>query len=367
MVRVPASLARLLLAALVAAALLAGVAGGLVRAGVALPGGMVVASSAVVGHAFLMVCAFMGTVIAIERAVAVRHPAAFVGPLASGMAGVVLLAGSPGGAAALAVGASLAFVGVNIVVVRRQRALHTALLLAGACAWALGCLLHAVGAMAGAVVPLWLSFLVFTIAAERLEMTRLMRRHAGAAPALVAVLGLLVAGALGSGLLFGAALVALALWLAVFDIARRTVRAAGLSRYMAVCLLAGYAWLAVAGLAWVGTALGQAWRDAALHALALGFVFSMVLGHAPVILPAVARIKVAFSGAFYLPLLLLHASLALRLAGGLLTPRFTALGAAGNALALGAFFLTLAASALAWRARHAPSSRNPRHDAPAPH
>jgi hypothetical protein len=29
-------------------------------------------------------------------------------------------------------------------------------------------------------------------------------------------------------------------------------------------------------------------RDAALHGLGLGFLFSMMLGHAPVILPAVA-------------------------------------------------------------------------------
>ena len=365
---------RLVFAGLVAASLLAGIAGGLVRAGVAVPVAWPVAGAAVAAHAFLMISAFMGTVIAIERAVAVKHAAAFAGPLASGAAGLVLLAGAPQAAAWLAAAASLAFVGVNVVVVRRQRAGHTLLLLAGAVAWAGGSLLHALGALAGAVVPLWFCFLLFTIAAERLEMTRLMRRHAGAGPALLGILAMAACGALLSGvapgwggLFYGAALAALALWLAVFDIARRTVRAAGLSRYMAVCLLAGYAWLFIAGLAWAATALGLPWRDAALHALALGFVFSMVLGHAPVILPAVARVKLAFGWPFYLPLGLLHASLAVRLLGGPFDARLTAAGAAGNAAAIAAFALMLAGSAIAWRTGLAPLHRNSKHDTLAGH
>jgi len=61
------------------------------------------------------------------------------------------------------------------------------------------------------------------------------------------------------------------------DVARRTVRATGLTRYVAVCLLSGYAWLACASvLLLVGDASpGGAQRDAALHALALGVVLTM--------------------------------------------------------------------------------------------
>jgi hypothetical protein len=60
---------------------------------------------------------------------------------------------------------------------------------------------------------------------------------------------------------------------------------------------------------------GSAAYDAALHALLLGFVFAMVFGHAPIIFPAVLRVAVPYHPVFYVPLLLLHASLALRLAG----------------------------------------------------
>ena len=39
-------------------------------------------------------------------------------------------------------------------------------------------------------------------------------------------------------------------WLGRYDVARRTIRGHGLTRYMAAALLTGYAWLAVAGGLW---------------------------------------------------------------------------------------------------------------------
>ena len=331
-----------LLAPAVAVALLAGVAGGLMRAGVALPPAGDWLGEAAVAHAFLMVCCVLGTVIAIERAVALKAALCFAGPLASGLAGIAQLGGAGQAAAWLVVAASLAFVAVNAALVRRQRAAHTVLLLLGALCWAVGSLGYALAAPVSEL-PWWFAFLVLTIAAERLEMTRLMRRRPGAQSALYAILGALLLGAAASGVLYGLALAALAVWLLVFDIARRTVHARGLSRYMAVCLLLGYGWLLVAGLAWAATSAGWPYRDAALHGLALGFITGMVFGHAPVILPAIARIKLRFGWAWYLPLTTLHASLVLRLFGGELGA-----GAAGNALALAAFIATVAGAALAW-------------------
>jgi hypothetical protein len=360
----------------VVAALVAGVAGGLMRAGVALPEPVIGAwmTPAVADHAFLMICAFMGTVISIERAVAVKQRFAFAAPLASGAAGLAMLAGATALAAWLAVLAGVVFIAVNVSVVMRQRMAHTALLLIGAGAWGIGNLLFASRASPGAVVPWWFSFLVLTIAAERLEMTRLMRRRAGAAPALRVVLAVLLLGCAASavspllgGVLYGAALAGLAAWLLCFDIARRTVMAHGLSRYMAVCLLLGYAWLAVAGVAWIAAAMGQPLRDVALHALGLGFVFSMMLGHAPVILPALARVKLHFGAWFYLPLALLHGTLLVRLLGGHGEAHLRSAGALGNALSILLFVTTVAVSAIAWRVRHPLVSSRHHHDVAAGH
>lgn len=51
--------------------------------------------------------------------------------------------------------------------------------------------------------------------------------------------------------LLGATLLALTGWLAAHDVARRTIHTAGLTRYMAGCMLAGYCWLGVAGAIWL--------------------------------------------------------------------------------------------------------------------
>lgn len=366
---------RTLFLLVVASLLVTGVIGGLLRAGVAVPVPSRSAwpGQAVLAHAFLMICAFMGTVIGIERAVAVKARAAFAAPVCSALAGVSMLSGASVAASWLAVLASLAFIAVNVTVVSRQKAAHTLLLLTGATAWLVGNLLLALGSQAAAVVPWWFSFLVLTIAAERLEMTRLMRRRSGAAPALYVCLGLMLAGSTAfavspvwGGWLYGLSLAGLALWLVIFDIARRTISSQGLSRYMAVCLLLGYAWLAVAGLAWIATSLGYAARDVALHALGLGFIFSMMLGHAPVILPALARVKLLFGGFFYVPLALLHTSLVLRLFFGPFDFALLSAGALGNAAAIAFFAATMVGSALAWRAKH-PASHKSRHVVSAPH
>lgn len=88
---------------------------------------------------------------------------------------------------------------------------------------------------------------------------------------------------------------------------------------MAACMLAGYAWLGVAGLTLIAfsshePAFGY---DIVLHAVLIGFVLSMVFGHALIILPAVARIRPRYTQLLYGALLLLHASVALRIGAGL--------------------------------------------------
>ena len=155
--------------------------------------------------------------------------------------------------------------------------------------------------------------------------------------------------------LFGASLVALAAWLFRHDIARRTVRQKGLTRFIAVCLLSGYVWLAVGGATMLfagGLSQGTASYDAALHALTLGFVFAMVFGHAPIIFPAVLRVAVPYHPLFYAPLALLHAGLALRVAGDAAGQfEATRWGAMISALALLAFIVNAVAAVVRGRRR----------------
>lgn len=336
---------RVVLLALGAFCLALGVAGGLARLGLA-----VRAPYGAAYHGFLMTGGFLGTVIALERAIALGRAWALTVPLAAALAGVLLVLGHPQAAAIAALAAPLGLVAISVGLLRRQAEVHIVVLLSAAGCWAVGNPLAFTGAGMDAVAAWWFAFLVLTIAAERLEMTRLLPRRALAHPLFHGCAVLLPLGATASlyaprvgGVIFGAGLVALAAWLALFDIARRTVHGQGFARYAAVALLGGYAWLAFGGVAWIAMALfGPAWRDAALHALGLGFVFSMILAHAPVVVPVVAQMRMRYVPFLYVPLAALHASLAIRLASDWLAPAQRGWGGLLNAAALGLFAGTLA-------------------------
>jgi hypothetical protein len=308
-----------------------GVAGGLARLSP-----IAVTPIAIASHGALLVSAFFGTLIALERAVALGRLWAYAAPLAAGLGGVAVLAGFPLAGLVLMLAAAAIFTAASLVVVHRQPSLETATLLAGAVAWMLGNLFLLEGRPA---VPWWIAFFALTIGAERLELSRYLKRP----PAVRVSFGVLAALLLVTPLVpqaLGVALVLLALWLAAFDLARVTVRQQGLARYVAVCLLSGYAWLALGG-ALIAAVMAY---DAALHAIFVGFVFSMVFGHAPVILPAVLRVSFPYHPVLYLPLALLHASLAVR---AFLS---VTIGAWGNAAAI-ALFIVIGATLVFSRSR----------------
>jgi hypothetical protein len=322
-------------------ALLAGVAGGLARLGFALPA----PAAGVAWHGALMASAFFGTLISLERAVALGRPWAYGAPLACGLGGAALLLGHGPAAFVLFIAGAALLAAASAVIYFKQRALHTGVLVLGAAALAVANLGLALGAPLEASALGWIVFFTLTIGGERLELSRLVRPPRAARLAFATIAVALLAAALAAPWWMdaalraaGALLLVLAAWLARYDIASRTVRASGLTRYIALCLLLGYAWLALGGAA---LALGTQW-DAALHAILLGFVFSMVFGHAPVILPAVLRLRFPYHALLYAPLALLHVTLALRVAGDLAqSPALRAAGGAGNAAALALFILAV--------------------------
>jgi hypothetical protein len=276
-------------------------------------------------HGPLMVSAFLGTVISLERAAALGRLWAYAAPLCAGLGGALLLLGLPGeGFALMALAGGVLFI-ASLASLKRPASLESATLAGGALAWLAGNLSVLMGL---AAVPWWIAFLVLTIGGERLELARHLKH-----PPAVRLMFLLIAAAVLVAPLMprvlGVVLVLLALWLFAFDRARFTLREAKRPRYVGLCLLAGYFWLAVGGVL-MALSIGY---DAALHAIFLGFIFSMVFAHAP--LP--------YSRLLYLPFVLLHASLAVRV----LVSREA--GGWGNAAAI-LLFIAIAAVVLLSRA-----------------
>lgn len=330
----------------------AGLYAGLYRIGWPLPAGGPLAEI----HGPLMVSGFFGTVISLERAVALGRPWAYLAPFAAALGALALLMGAPP-----IVGAGLfVFSGLSasinaLAVLRLQPALFTTVMLVGALGWLAGNYLLMVGVPVISLVGWWLVFFVATIAAERLELSRFMRTSHYANVLFGALIVVVVSGAImgldveGGANLMGAGFLALSLWLWRYDVARSTIRRSGQTRFFATSLLAGYAWLGVAGLLALLGAVGS-WPfgyDLVLHLTLIGFVLSMVFAHALIILPAVTGMKLTYSPSLYGPLFLLYASVAMRLVGGSLEIDDLRLASSViTVLAIASFAVTLALSSL---------------------
>lgn len=329
----------------VAACALVAILAGLGRMGFRVPG-----AEHAIDHGPLLVLGVFATVIALERAVALGTRWAFAAPFASalGAIGTILhVAGAPW----LSVVASTLLVVVNAAIVRRQAAAFTRLMLLGSLLLAGGSLAWALGRPVFEIVPTWLAFFVLTILAERLELSRLAPTPRWASVSFVGIAVLFALASVGVCLsirlapqAMGTCTVVLGLWQLRFDLARRLVRRPGLPRFTALGVLLGTGWLLVSGLllAWRGLAAAGPTYDAILHSVLVGFVISMVFAHAPIILPAVARIEVPYHRALYLPLAILHLGLVARIVGDLATlADLRRAGAAFNAVALVTFLLAV--------------------------
>ena len=306
-------------------ALLAGLWAGLLRLGWSLPNIHINLSLA---HGPLMVSGFLGTVIALERVVALKKGWMYAAPILTGLGWVVSLAfpGTVFGSVLTTLG-SLGLVAILGVMIRREPALHTITIGAGALCWFVGNLLWLTGLAVYQIVFWWAAFLILTITGERLELSRVLQMTRLKQTLFLVSAGLFLAGVLlgmfasqVGARLAGFGLLGLALWLLWFDLARRNLRhRIPLTRYIARCLYAGYFWLGLSGLLslWFGAVFAGPPYDAVLHSIFVGFTISMIFGHAPIILPALLNRMLPFHPSFYLSLILLHASLLLRIAGDL--------------------------------------------------
>ena len=312
-------------------------------------------------HGMVMTVGFVGSLIALERAVAQGRRLSYAAPLGMSLGALLTLTPAP-----LWVGQSLMLIGafalllVYLPLWRRSYDPAVAIQFSGAFLSVGATGLWLGGVTIPNLVPWLTGFLVLTIAGERVELARVGQlgadpsrqdRHDAQALALALLLVVVVAAATlwpDVGLpAFGVTLVVIAVVFAARDIARHTVRSTDLPRFSAACLLTGYAWLGVAGLLWLRPELSGLRYDAVLHATFLGFVMSMVLAHAPVILPAVLRRPLPYTPAFWAVAVLLHGSLLVRVLADLAgSEAVRAVAGTLNVLALLALVATAAASSV---------------------
>ena len=328
------------------AALMLGIWSGLWRMGWAYP---MPSGLPPVLHASWMVSGFLGTLICLERAVALNRLAGYLAPLSSALSVIAMIAPPLRPVAPLlAAIASLGLTAILFHFYRRDKQLYFAIMTIAPLFWLVGNLLWFRQTPFVLVMPWWAGFLILTIAGERLELSRLRQLTPSVKTAFLGTNFLIIGGILLSlqnllaGMqVFATGIILLSGWLLRYDMVRLNLRQQGLPRFVAVSLLTGYIWLITAGaliFTWDGVGAGPLY-GAFLHAIFLGFIFSMIFGHGPLIFPAILRVTITFHPTFYGHLILLHISLLMRIIGDLLpNPILRLWGGILNGIAIGVFF-----------------------------
>jgi len=307
--------------------LLGGIISGLDRLGISIP---VIQSDYSIFHGPIMICGFLGTLIGLERAIALNHKIWYFAPILSGVGGFLLIFSVPQKLIAKIVitAGSLLFSLVSFEIIRKQRSLATTAMFLGALCWFGGNILWLTGVEISHLVGLWAGFLILTIAGERIELSRYLSLSEGSKKLFIAIIGVVLIGSMvwviqmtPGQRISGIGLLLLAAWLLRKDIALHTIKKKGQTRFIALALICGFFWLSISGVLnviFAGKTSGP-YYDAVLHTLFLGFVFSMIFGHAPLVFPSITGVKIPFYKIVYSHLILLHASLVIRIIADIYT------------------------------------------------
>ena len=277
-------------------------------------------------HGPLMISGFLGTLISLERAVALKNFWGYLAPALIGVGSLLaIIVPKPGVSPYLLIlGGGVVFILISIVVIKKFPIFPSYVIGVGVVLWVIGNILWFVGLHTPNFVGFWAGFLIFVIAGERLELSRVLKITQLMRVNFIIILIVTLMGVVFSifnlfigNKILGIGMILLSLWLIKNDIAIKNLFHPGLYRFISVALLVGYFWLGISGilhLFYSGAGAGP-YYDAMLHTLFIGFVFSMIFGHAPLIFPAILGVAIQFRPIFYFHLLLLHLTLILRIIG----------------------------------------------------
>lgn len=305
-------------------------------------------NTAAAHHGALMVGSFLGTLIFLERAVTFKQKWVLLLPFVNGLSVLCFAMGQTAVALWCLLLGAAGFMAMCCYFVYRYGELYYYVFLAGAFALLGAQVIVYKTHFYPNAIPWYMVFLLFTIVAERLELSRFLNITPFMRNSLLAALGLVLLSLfmpfhLYGHFVFAAAMAAVAAWLLRYDMAWKSLRIRGQHRYSAQLLITGYVWLLPTALLLVWPAGNPFLYDAALHSFFIGFVFSMIFSHAPIILPAVLRLPVQLFRPFlYVLFVLLQLSLLLRVVGDLLLlPLLRQWGGLLNGIVILAFFVSV--------------------------
>jgi hypothetical protein len=310
-------------------------------------------------HGAIMVGGFLGTLISLEKIIPLRKTILLGIPLVNAASLVFFFTGHVKLGICTLVISSAAMSLVFLYYLWSQRSVVYVLMMLGSLCWLTGNILLLTKQFYPLAFPWWLAFALFIIAAERLELMRFLPVTSADKKIFVGILITFVVGAVLSfhsfgNVICGIALAGASIWLLRNDLIGITIRKQNLQKYVALSLMTGYLALLLCGVFLL--VLSDQWLnyDIVVHSFFIGFVFSMIFAHGPMILPGVLGIPGApFHRILYIWLVLLHVSWLLRiLADTLIEMEVRKLSGLLSAAAIVGYFITMAVLTIKSR-RHA--------------
>jgi hypothetical protein len=296
--------------------LVVGIWSGLIRIGWELP-----ATSLAVHHGAIMVGGFLSTLIALEKVIPLKRKIAYVVPVLSALSIVMVL---PGyfelGLYFLLAGSIGLFLIQSYYMYQHPHDITMMLMLVGA-----GCLIVGNSMLMHmrfypAAFPWWMGFLLFTITAERLDLSKFLPVSMKMKYLLLGFMLLFLVGLIvpfhGVGkYISGISMICIALWMLRHDVMRIGIRKEGLTRFSSVALLMANTWLIMNSLFLFVLPDSVYSYDILVHSFFIGYAFTMIFAHGPIILPGVLGItNKPYHPVLYVWIFLVQGSLLLRLA-----------------------------------------------------
>lgn len=300
--------------------LLIGMLAGLIRIGWSFQ-----MNSVAIHHGAIMVGGFLGTLILLEKVIPLKRKILLALPVINAFSLVMIIPGLFHLGQVLLITGAVGLLIVFILYFRKQPAdLSIMLMIAGACCQVIGHIMLITKQFYPLAFPWWMGFILFVIVGERVELSKFLPVTVQNKYLLISLLVLFLIGVVlpfhGTGkYLSGISLISIALWLLRHDVISIAIKKKGLTRFSAAALLTGCLLLLLTGVLQISLPDLPFAYDAIVHTFFLGFAFSMIFAHGPIILPGVLGLNVKpYHSLLYIPLAAMILSLILRLLGDMM-------------------------------------------------
>jgi hypothetical protein len=277
-------------------------------------------TSMAIHHGAIMVGGFLGTLILLEKVIPLKKKILFLFPVVNAFSLLIVVPGFyQWGLAFLLIG-SIGLLIVFLLYFKRQpNDLSLAIMIIGACCQIGGHVMLISKQFYPMAFPWWMGFILFVIIGERVELSKFLPVSKRNKMMLIGFLSFFLIGLLlpfhGIGKYFsGSALLLVAMWLMRHDVISIAIKKQGLTRFSGMALLVACISLMFTGLFLIILPDVPYAYDAIVHTFFLGFAFSMIFAHGPIILPGVLGFNVKpYHATLYVPLITLILSLCLRI------------------------------------------------------